>query len=211
MERVYDQLLVGKELTCSAVAGDTTVGMNRFGAVDRMRIEAAFRAGRRHRMDRRPIRRTLLLLRARRVPGDSRRGDPETVDAGSASARSMQDLQQQFKGGNIMSSVIDFLERMGADASLRCAGQDEIAQAVADADLDAELGAAIIAKSTSELYAKLNMTPMFCVQTVPRKEGEEEEEEQEEEQVEEPQKDKKTPSKNAGASSIVAHHATTLA
>jgi len=99
-----------------------------------------------------------------------------------------------------MSSVIDFLERMGANAGLRGASQEDVAQAIAEADLDAEMGAAIIAKSTSDLYAKLNVTPMFCVQTVPRKEGEEEEEQEEEDGEE--KKDDKTPSKNAGSSTF---------
>ncbi len=74
-----------------------------------------------------------------------------------------------------MSSVIDFLERMGKDAQLRYASQDELTLALTETQIESELGAAIIAKSTSELYALLHQGPMFCIQTTPGKEDEEEE------------------------------------
>lgn len=80
-----------------------------------------------------------------------------------------------------MSSVIDFLEKMGKDAQLRHASQDEVALALEEAHIEASLGAAIIAKSTSELYALLHQGPLFCVQSAPGKEEEEEEEESDEE------------------------------
>jgi hypothetical protein len=81
-----------------------------------------------------------------------------------------------------MSSIIDFLERLGADAQLRHASQEELALVVADSQLDAAVGAAIIAKSTAELYALLDMRPMFHIQNNPGREEEEEEEEGDEEQ-----------------------------
>jgi hypothetical protein len=79
-----------------------------------------------------------------------------------------------------MSSVIEFLEKMGKDAELRFASPEEIAQAVTDAQIESSLGAAIIAKSTSELYALLQQRPMFHIQADPGKEDEEEEDEDDE-------------------------------
>jgi hypothetical protein len=91
-------------------------------------------------------------------------------------------------GGSGMSSVIEFLERMGKEAELRFASPEEIAQAVADAQIESALGAAIIAKSTSELYALLHQGPMFHVQQNPGKEEEEEDEDDENEDEEPSQK-----------------------
>jgi CO dehydrogenase/acetyl-CoA synthase beta subunit len=73
---------------------------------------------------------------------------------------------------------------MGKDAQLRHASQDDLAQAVAESEIDSTVGAAIIAKSTSELYALLQQGPMFCIQSTPGKEDEEEEEEGDEEEPE---------------------------
>lgn len=84
-----------------------------------------------------------------------------------------------------MSSVIEFLERMGADAQLRHASQEDVVRAVEESQVDAAVGAAIIAKSTSELYALLKQQPMFHVMNNPGREDEEEEEEGEEEGEEE--------------------------
>lgn len=81
-----------------------------------------------------------------------------------------------------MSSVIEFLERMGADAQLRHASQEDIELALEESQVDAALGAAIIARSTSDLYALLDQRPMFHVQNNPGKEEEEEEEEGDEEE-----------------------------
>ena len=66
-----------------------------------------------------------------------------------------------------MSSVIAFLERMGTDAQLRHAPQEDIEQALTESQIDSALGAAIIAKSTSELYALLKLRPMFHVMNDP--------------------------------------------
>lgn len=89
-----------------------------------------------------------------------------------------------------MSSVIEFLERLGADAHLRHASQEDIAHALKESQVDADLGAAIIARSTSDLYALLDLRPMFHVQNNPGREEEEEEEGEEDE--EEPSQRKQT-------------------
>jgi len=99
-----------------------------------------------------------------------------------------------------MSSVVEFLERMGRDAQLRHASQDEVAQALEESQVDSTLGAAIIARSTSDLYGLLDLRPMFHVQNNPGREDEEEEEEGEEEGEEE---------KDALATSVVTSRKTT--
>lgn len=103
-----------------------------------------------------------------------------------------------------MSSVIEFLERLGADAQLRHASQEDIAQALEESQIDSAVGAAIVAKSTSDLYALLDQQqPMFHVLENPGREEEEEEEEGD---------DDGEGSKDALATSIVTRHArTTLA
>lgn len=103
-----------------------------------------------------------------------------------------------------MSSVIEFLERLGADAHLRHASQEDVAQALAESQVDSAIGAAIIARSTSDLYALLDQQqPMFHVLENPGREEEEEEEEGEEEGGE---------SKDAlAASTVVSRSRTALA
>lgn len=106
-----------------------------------------------------------------------------------------------------MSSVIKFLERMGADAQMRHASQQDIAQALEESKVDAALGAAITSYATSsdELYSLLGLKPMFHVLENP---GREEEEEEEEEEGEEEGGE----SKDALAASVVTSRArTTLA
>jgi hypothetical protein len=84
-----------------------------------------------------------------------------------------------------MSSVIEFLERMGADAQLRHASQDEIAVALEQSQIDSALGAAIIARSTADLYSLLDLRPMFHTLENPGREDEDEEGEGEDEGEEE--------------------------
>jgi hypothetical protein len=84
-----------------------------------------------------------------------------------------------------MSSVIEFLERMGADAHMRRASQEEIAVALEESQVDSDLGAAIIAKSTAELYSLLDLRPMFHTLENPGREDEDEEGEGEDEGEEE--------------------------
>lgn len=74
-----------------------------------------------------------------------------------------------------MSSVIEFLERLGADAQLRRASRDEVALALADACVEATASEAILSGQCEALYALLKRAPMVCVQTVPHKEDEDEE------------------------------------
>jgi hypothetical protein len=77
-----------------------------------------------------------------------------------------------------MSSIIDFLERMGADAQLRHASKEDLAKALEESQVDAALGAAIIAHSTSadEIYGLLGLRPMFHTQEDPDRDDEDEEE-----------------------------------
>lgn len=86
-----------------------------------------------------------------------------------------------------MSNVIEFLERMGADAELRHASKEDLAQALTDASVDEAVGAAIIARSTTDIYALLDQQrPMFHVQKEPGREDEDEEDEDDEEGEDEP-------------------------
>lgn len=78
-----------------------------------------------------------------------------------------------------MSSVIEFLERMGADAQLRHASQEEISAALEETQVDSALGAAIIARSTADLYSLLDVRPMFKTTENPGREDEDEEGEDE--------------------------------
>lgn len=106
-----------------------------------------------------------------------------------------------------MSSVIDFLEKMGQDAQLRHASPEDIAQALAEANVDAAIGAAIIAKSTSELYALLHQGPLFCIQTAPDKPGKEKKKEEEgegkEDKEQAPSPKKKSSRKSLPAQQLV--------
>lgn len=81
-----------------------------------------------------------------------------------------------------MSNVIEFLEKLGQDAQLRDASQEELAEALAKAQVDAPFCSAILAKDASQLQDLLGLRPMFYVQMP----AEEEEEEDEEENDEEP-------------------------
>ncbi|QNJ99797.1 hypothetical protein [Dyella telluris] len=93
-----------------------------------------------------------------------------------------------------MSSVIEFLERLGADAHLRQATKEEVALALADACVEATASEAILSGQSEALYALLKRAPMVCVQTVPHKEDEEEEEDEDEQP--------KSPDKSASRSFI---------
>jgi hypothetical protein len=74
-----------------------------------------------------------------------------------------------------MFDVIDFLERMGQDAQLRHASQDEVGLALAGAEIDPELRVAILARDEQGLQALLGQDP-FCCLISPAKPGEEQEE-----------------------------------
>jgi|GEM_PF-384777 len=108
-----------------------------------------------------------------------------------------------------MSDVIEFLEKLGSDARLFQAARETVALALADAQVEAAAGEAILARNVEELQALLKVVPLHCFQSAPKREGEEEEEEQEEE-GEEGEKQPKKPSKSANQSVVVAR-ADTLA
>lgn len=76
-----------------------------------------------------------------------------------------------------MSNVIDLLERMGQDARLRHASLDEVELALADAQIDPELQAAIIAKDQRQLEALLGRGNLCCLM-LPAKEGEDDDSEE---------------------------------
>lgn len=70
-----------------------------------------------------------------------------------------------------MSNVIDLLERMGQDARLRHASQDEVEFALAGAQIDPGLRAAIVAKDQTKLEMLLGTGNLCCMQ-FPAKEEE---------------------------------------
>lgn len=76
-----------------------------------------------------------------------------------------------------MSDIIEFLERMGEDARLRGASGAELERALADARLEPQHGAAVLAGDTARLQALLGLGSLMAVQLP----AEEEEEEQEDE------------------------------
>jgi hypothetical protein len=80
-----------------------------------------------------------------------------------------------------MSSVIDFLEKMGSDAHWRTASQDELELALQETDIAPAERSAILAQDALELRALLREIPLFMVQIPPGEipPGEEEEEEEE--------------------------------
>ena len=75
-----------------------------------------------------------------------------------------------------MSSVIDFLERMGSDAQWRTASYDEIELALAAANIEMPLREAILAKDVCKFEALLGQTPQLGMMTPGEEEGEEDEE-----------------------------------
>ncbi|MGO4703070.1 hypothetical protein [Dyella sp. 2RAB6] len=81
-----------------------------------------------------------------------------------------------------MSDIIKFLERMGADARLRDAPDAELELALAEARLEPQHGAAVLAGDAAGLQALLGLGTLMAVQLP----AEEEEEEQEDEGEGEP-------------------------
>jgi len=61
-----------------------------------------------------------------------------------------------------MSNVIDFLERMGQDAQLRHASQNDVEQALARAQIDPQLQTAILAKDQRKLETLLGGNNVCC-------------------------------------------------
>lgn len=79
-----------------------------------------------------------------------------------------------------MSSVIDFLERMGSEAHWRHASENELELALVQADIAAPERSAILAKDAAKLQALLRLRPLFAMQTPPDEEGDEDEGEEDE-------------------------------
>jgi hypothetical protein len=79
--------------------------------------------------------------------------------------------------GEIMSNVIDFLERMGQDAQLRDASQEKLVLALASSRINPELRAAILAKDQVRLEALLGSINVCCMIN-PGKEDEDEDTEE---------------------------------
>lgn len=61
-----------------------------------------------------------------------------------------------------MSNVIEFLERMGADAELRHATQDRLEAALAQAEVEPELRAALLARDLPRVTALLGASTNVC-------------------------------------------------
>ncbi len=87
-----------------------------------------------------------------------------------------------------MTDVIDFLERMGQDAQLRHASQDEVELVLTSAEIAPELRAAVLAKDQGQLETLLGQGSFCCVM-VP---GQEDEDEDEDDDTEE------SPSRESG-------------
>jgi len=100
-----------------------------------------------------------------------------------------------------MSNVIDFLEKLASDARLLQAARDEVALALADAQVEATAGEAILARNVDELRALLNVAPLICFQTMP---DEEEEEQEDEDGGESPEQKQTEPNKDTGPAFVVA-------
>jgi hypothetical protein len=97
-----------------------------------------------------------------------------------------------------MSSIIDFLERVGSDAQLRDASLEELEVALTEAEIEVPLRTVILNKDTSELQALLRQMPLFSIQLDP----DEDEDEDEDEDTDEP----KGVQRNAGELVAVMSH-----
>jgi hypothetical protein len=66
-----------------------------------------------------------------------------------------------------MTSVVDFLERMGSEAQWRYASAKDIEAALVDAEIDAPMRTAILAKSAEEVQALLAQARVMCMNQTP--------------------------------------------
>lgn len=73
-----------------------------------------------------------------------------------------------------MSKVIAFLERMGQDAQLRHAPQNDMGLALMRAQIDPELQAAILGKDQAQIEALLQTKTNVCCGLFPGKDDEDE-------------------------------------
>ena len=87
-----------------------------------------------------------------------------------------------------MSNVIDFLERVGGDAQLHHAPQDEVEVALKLAGIEPELQAAIVSKDRRELERLLGADTNVCC-LINKPEDEEEEEDVDEDVDEDEEED----------------------
>jgi len=79
-----------------------------------------------------------------------------------------------------MSNIIDLLERMGQDARLRHASQDEVELALAGAQIDPELQAAILGKDHQWLELLLGASNVCCSQEAEEDEDDDKDDDSEE-------------------------------
>ena len=79
-----------------------------------------------------------------------------------------------------MSNVIDFLERMGANACLRTAGTDGLARELTAAAVDESLAQAILAGDASALREQIAPRVFYAIQMedTPPEENEEQDDEE---------------------------------
>ncbi len=73
-----------------------------------------------------------------------------------------------------MSNVIGFLEKMGQDAALRHATQNDVELALARAQINPELQAAILGKNSAHIETLLDAKSNVCANLFPGKEDEDE-------------------------------------
>jgi hypothetical protein len=78
-----------------------------------------------------------------------------------------------------MMDAIDFFEKVGQDARLRYATSEELADALARADLDPAIQAAIVNDDAQQLRALLGAPAQLCCLIEKPEEGEEEDEDEE--------------------------------
>lgn len=90
-----------------------------------------------------------------------------------------------------MSNVIDFLERLGQDAGLRTATDEQIEEALRVAGIDPALSTAIVNCDQPSLEALLGADGNVCCMIYKEDEEEEEEKEGEEEEEEDGEDDEK--------------------
>jgi hypothetical protein len=66
-----------------------------------------------------------------------------------------------------MSRVVDFLEKMGSDARLRHASEDDVELALAEARVDSPMSNAILARNAEAVRALLGQVKMGKIQQTP--------------------------------------------
>jgi hypothetical protein len=72
----------------------------------------------------------------------------------------------RYESGGILSDIIDFMERMGGDAQLSQASNDELAVALSATDVTPELQSAVLAGDAQRVGLLLGTTPV-CILVAP--------------------------------------------